>query len=81
MRALGDNFSVVRVQSETIEDRFEKTCSLFATNPEQSDYSTYALLLFHEMAKKYSYEGVFKVDFENMTEAECNGADDSEFKE
>lgn len=81
MKALGDNFSVVRVQSESREDRFEKTCSLFATNPEQSDYSTYALLLFHGMDKKYSYEGVFKVDFENITEAECNGEDDSEYGE
>ena len=46
--AIGDNLVVIRVHgnghSETAEDRLDRTLELFATEPERSDRSTYALL-------------------------------------
>ena len=63
MNAIGDRFTVVRIQSESKEERFEKTLALFASDPECSDYSTYSLLLLHEMRSDTSYECVFTEEF------------------
>ncbi|MBQ3289544.1 MAG: hypothetical protein IJH50_09070 [Kiritimatiellae bacterium] len=65
MDAIGDNFTVIRVQSELREERFAKTLALFGSNPECSDYSTYSLLLLHKMKSDRSYECVFTKEFGN----------------
>ena len=65
--AIGDRFTVVRVQSESREERFDKTLALFNSDPECSDYSTYSLLLLHKMKSDRSYECVFTKEFGNET--------------
>ena len=70
MNAIGDRFTIVRVQSESIEERFEKTLALFAADPECSDYSTYSLLLLHKMRSDTSYECVFTEDFREDSQSE-----------
>jgi hypothetical protein len=70
MNAIGDRFTVVRIQSESKEERFEKTLALFASDPECSDFSTYSLLLLHKMRSDTSYECVFTEDFREDSKSE-----------
>ena len=70
LNAIGDRFTVVRIQSKLKEERFEKTLALFASDPECSDYSTYSLLLLHKMRSDTSYECVFTEDFREDSKSE-----------